>query len=1558
MVINEVFSATRPDTHWSGKVTLLEALRAGVTRQLAPLDDPDLTGTGTSSMELLGVSGAVLVERLISHLIKEILTAGLRGGVLAPLADQLNHDVTHAQGQHLAGMVERIAEDVREVLSQRDSLYLAASNVALARLASNSTVPGQALRLVVKDPQTIYDAVDVQAFTGREWLAKQVYDFLRERPCGYVWLEARAGLGKTAFAAWLAKTNPGWVSHFSQYTNGGLTRVALASLAGQLIEQYRLDDIGAPAGMLPQGAGTAEGFESLLATAAAKARTAREQLVAVADGLDEAEHEPGGLPWGLPKVLPRDVFVIGTYRSGMPMPTVNSPSLLLSIEKDDPRNRRDIDEYLANAVSRVKLAVRLATDRIAPKDFAAQIAERCGGVWVYLRYVLEEIRWNLRSPSDLADLPADLSEYYVRQLLRWTTMPRWESIGKLALSVLAVAREPLTPDQVARFSDIANASEVRQQCEVLFRPFLTRTQARPAAYAIYHASFAEFLTGRLPASHMGPSAEDRERLAEDLHETTTESHARIADYYLESFGGWHTGLRHLLDHPSTAILDDGYPLRHLTYHLQLAGRIQDVHRLLGLRRSVNVWFLAHDRAESLDDYLADIRMARQDAERASDEDFAAGRPASTFGLEIRYMLMTASITSLTDNVPAELLVELAANHIWNLARALRHASRLTDPAERCRALVGLRPYVPSDEQSVIIATALDAATAIRDEDACAQSLISLAPHLVPEQLSLALTTANTMDGDEGRANALSGLAPYLTPEQLQIAVGAAVANRLIDARAETLASLAPYLSTNQLSVALDGVSTVSDGYYKGKALKEMAPYLSPNQVSIALKMATEIGDEDDRALALIGLIPYLMVDQLPIALKAVNPLDEEQASDLNRLIHRLAADQQSQVLAARLKIAAAIGFEYQKATALTSLILELPPSQRAPVIAIAFEAAIAADDGASASALAALASYMSKTQLSTALQAATSFNERMTSIDEVGDRAEALTGLAPYLSENQLITAFNVATSIDHARTSCRALTGLALHMPPTHRSQALTAALKAATATGYINISDMALTDLAQQLQAEHEPQFQATALEAVMKIDNQDMRVKALTDLARHLPLNRRTQILAAALAAATAIGTQPQRDRALNNLGRRLWQLNRQETMPAAVALTRPRPSHLSPSGSRIKRSSKALRPKDPAASLRRAITIKDEYRRSARLIDLAPYLSQEQLSTALDAAVHIRNEAAREETLIFLAPHLSVGQRADALNAAILIRDERHRAWALYCLARHLSSDQLSVALDAAILIRSEEDRARTLCGLASYLSVDQLTSALNTAILIQHSDARKETLCGLAPYLSVDQRSVALQGAIDIQFPGRRADALIGLAPHLSSEQLSIALEAAAQISFEEDTAKALVGMASYLSYGQLTVAVEVAAAISFDDDRSKAVIGLAPYLATEQLSTALAAVSAIGDDDRRGEALTRLVPRLSLKQLSQALDAAPTFSEDSIYPWKVRSVAIRRAIDILPEDAYQPLATLVRQAFTTPARDICLELIAEETSTILRLGSERSLEECVTAIKAVHRWWQ
>jgi tetratricopeptide (TPR) repeat protein len=160
MVVGEVFREPTTDAAVARQATLLEALQAGIASKLAVLDDPDVTGTGQSSAELLGLPGGVLAEALAGHLIQEIMVRGSRGGPLVPLADQLNHDVTHLQGQRLEGMLAQLVGQVTALAP--------AAGVDAPRKPVRLSRPADAVRVRDAKPRQlgVHAAIQVEGIAG------------------------------------------------------------------------------------------------------------------------------------------------------------------------------------------------------------------------------------------------------------------------------------------------------------------------------------------------------------------------------------------------------------------------------------------------------------------------------------------------------------------------------------------------------------------------------------------------------------------------------------------------------------------------------------------------------------------------------------------------------------------------------------------------------------------------------------------------------------------------------------------------------------------------------------------------------------------------------------------------------------------------------------------------------------------------------------------------------------------------------------------------------------------------------------------------------------------------------------------------------------------------------------------------------------------------------------------------------------------------------------------------------------------------------------------------
>jgi hypothetical protein len=126
--------------------------------------------------------------------------------------------------------------------------------------------------------------------------------------------------------------------------------------------------------------------------------------------------------------------------------------------------------------------------------FVTTLAERCAGVWIYLRYVLEAILDGKRSPDDLDTLPDDLAGYCLEQIHSRRPFGSWTPVGLPALATLAALRRPATAAELATFTD-APVEPLREWLEERLRPFLdvTLDSGRRRSYAIRHQSLRDLL---------------------------------------------------------------------------------------------------------------------------------------------------------------------------------------------------------------------------------------------------------------------------------------------------------------------------------------------------------------------------------------------------------------------------------------------------------------------------------------------------------------------------------------------------------------------------------------------------------------------------------------------------------------------------------------------------------------------------------------------------------------------------------------------------------------------------------------------------------------------------------------------------------------------------------------------------------------------------------------------------------------------------------------------------------------------------------------------------------
>jgi tetratricopeptide (TPR) repeat protein len=372
MVVSEIFSASVPDVPVTGQTTLLEALQAGIAGQLAPLDDPRLTGTWKSSLELLGVPAAPLAKKLTSHLVREIVVRGARGGPLATLAAQLNSDKAHLQGQRIEDILGRLDNEVRKALALLDTMHsMAAAPIALAQL-----------------PNVI------AGFTGREGELAVLTSLLdptaASQPVVVSAVAGLAGVGKTTLAveAGHAVMERGWFP-------GGVLFIDLHGYDDQRVEPGQALDallraLSVRAENIPPGVEERAGlYRSMLA------KVSDPVLVIADNASSEAQVRPL-----LPGAGPHRVVVTSRHT------LAGLEARLLDVTKLD----YDASEELLDRALR---AARPDDDRIGSnREAAGQLAQICGGLPLALQIVAALLKSGPANPiSEMAD---DLAAEHTR----------------------------------------------------------------------------------------------------------------------------------------------------------------------------------------------------------------------------------------------------------------------------------------------------------------------------------------------------------------------------------------------------------------------------------------------------------------------------------------------------------------------------------------------------------------------------------------------------------------------------------------------------------------------------------------------------------------------------------------------------------------------------------------------------------------------------------------------------------------------------------------------------------------------------------------------------------------------------------------------------------------------------------------------------------------------------------------------------------------------------------------------------------------------------------------
>lgn len=128
-----------------------------------------------------------------------------------------------------------------------------------------------------------------------------------------------------------------------------------------------------------------------------------------------------------------------------------------------------------------------------------KLAEKSEGNFIYLRYVLPEIGTGKFGDGKIDRLPKGLINYYESHWnqMRSISPADFDDVYSPIVCVLAVAREPVSPEQLSNWTNISVAKVKTALGK--WREFLEET-TETSEFRIYHSSFQDFLAKKVSLS--------------------------------------------------------------------------------------------------------------------------------------------------------------------------------------------------------------------------------------------------------------------------------------------------------------------------------------------------------------------------------------------------------------------------------------------------------------------------------------------------------------------------------------------------------------------------------------------------------------------------------------------------------------------------------------------------------------------------------------------------------------------------------------------------------------------------------------------------------------------------------------------------------------------------------------------------------------------------------------------------------------------------------------------------------------------------------------------------
>lgn len=377
-----------------------------------------------------------------------------------------------------------------------------------------------------------------------------------------------------------------------------------------------------------------------------------------------------------------------------------------------------------------------------------------------------------------------------------------------------------------------------------------------------------------------------------------------------------------------------------------------------------------------------------------------------------------------------------------------------------------------------------------------------------------------------------------------------------------------------------------------------------------------------------------------------------------------------------------------------------------------------------------------------------------------------------------------------------------------------------------------------------------------------------------------------------------------------------------------------------------------------------SIGDESAAVLAFASLSPYLSEDQVPSAVEVANSIKDEYVRADVLMALATCLpSSQQQTNIVRRAIAIieasRNRYYRPVAMHDLASRAPKTMQTEVLHAVLRQADATEYSLYHClavsAFASHLppveKSQHLSAALEFAAQIDDESDRRRAIIALAPTLEPNHLPIAMRLARTLTNQWQRSETLSALLPSMPMEMrwegFVQALGHPAMYSNNSCQPAQIFALINYLPpehrYSAISLCFDRCKKIDEDRYRARALVAFANYFSTDLTEPLLELVDRIIDAQARVDVLLALAPRLKPKRRKAAIGEALAVAA-GIEDERARIRAIATVIDALPSDSGHDLTPIIEAIQDSRAQNLLLGLRGPDWSP------ERALKRLDEAI--------